>query len=107
MTFGQELFLFGLIAPIVGMLWILVFKKRVSASMRLPKAKHVRATFAGVVEVESRLAQPSKWLLLIGLAFVIVALARPRWGEVYAEVFQRSREVIIAMDLSKITSRER
>ena len=65
------------------------------------KPSVVRATFAGVAEVESRLAQPSKWLFLIGLAFVIIALARPRWGEVYAEVFQRSREVIIAMDLSK------
>ena len=101
MTFGQELFLFGLIAPIVGMLWILVFKKRASASSQLPKAKRVRATFAGVAEIESRLARPSKWLFLIGLAFVIIALARPRWGEVYTEVFQRSREVIIATDLSK------
>ena len=27
MTFGQELFLFGLISPIAGVLWILVFKK--------------------------------------------------------------------------------
>ena len=103
MSFGQELSLFGLIVPIAGMLWILVFKKRYSVTNKLPKAKRVRATFAGVAEVESRLAQPSKWLFLVGLAFVIVALARPRWGEVYTEVFQRSREVIIAMDLSKLT----
>ena len=80
MTFGQELFLFGLISPIAGVLWILVFKKRASASTRLPKAKRVRATFAGVAEVESRLAQPAKWLFLIGLALVIIALARPRLG---------------------------
>ena len=65
----------------------------------MPKAKRVRATFAGVAEVESRLAQPAS-AFLIGLALVIIALAR-QLGEVYAEVFQRSREVIIAMDLSK------
>jgi len=101
MTFGQELFLFGLIVPIVGMLWIIVFKNRTASINQLPKAKRVRATFAGVSEIESRLARPSKWLFLIGLMLVIIALARPRWGEVYTEVFQRSREVIIAMDLSK------
>lgn len=101
MTFGQELFLFGLIVPIIGMLWIIVFKKRTDSANQLPKAKRVRATFAGVSEIESRLARPSKWLFLVGLTLVIIALARPRWGEVYTEVFQRSREVIIAMDLSK------
>ncbi|MBT7866226.1 MAG: VWA domain-containing protein [Opitutales bacterium] len=65
------------------------------------KAKRVQATFAGVSEIGSHLSQPSKWLFLIGLIFVIIALARPRWGEVHKEVFKRSREVIIAMDLSK------
>ena len=101
MSFAEELYLFALAIPIVGMLATLVFKRRAQSLGERSKAKRVQATFAGVSEIQSRLSQPSKWLFLIGLVFVIVALARPRWGEVHKEVFQRSREVIIAMDLSK------
>lgn len=101
MTFGQELYLFALAIPLIGILATIVFKKRSVTSSSLSKARRVKATFAGVSEIESRLSQPSKWLFLIGLIFVIIALARPRWGEIHKEVFKRSREVIIAMDLSK------
>jgi len=83
------------------MMGTLFFRKRAQSIGDRAKAKRVQATFAGVSEIQSKLSQPSKWLFLVGLVFVIVALARPRWGEVHKEVFQRSREVIIAMDLSK------
>jgi len=101
MSFEQELYLFALAIPLIGILATLVFRKRVRSRNKLTKAKRVQATFAGVFEIESHLAQPSKWLFLIGLVFVIFALARPHWGEVHKQVFKRSREVIIAMDLSK------
>jgi len=100
-SFAQELYLFALAIPIVGMMGTLFFRKRAQSIGDRAKAKRVQATFAGVSEIQSKLSQPSKWLFLVGLVFVIVALARPRWGEVHKEVFQRSREVIIAMDLSK------
>ena len=70
MTFGQELSLFGLIVPIAGMLWILVFKKRYSVTNKLPKAKRVRATFAGVAEV-ARIRQ----VVLVILATVATFIA--------------------------------
>ena len=101
MSFANELYLFALAIPIVGMLATLGFRRRAQSQGERVKAKRVQATFAGVFEIQSKLSQPSKWLFLIGLCFVIIALARPRWGEVHKEVFQRSREVIIAMDLSK------
>jgi Ca-activated chloride channel family protein len=44
--------------------------------------------------------RPRIWLWF-GLAFCIVALARPQWGVVEEQVFDQSREVIIALDLSK------
>ncbi len=44
--------------------------------------------------------RPRIWLWF-GLAFGIVALARPQWGVVEEQVFDQSREVIIALDLSK------
>ncbi len=40
-------------------------------------------------------------LLWFGLAFGIVALARPQWGRVEEPVFDQSREIIIALDLSR------
>ncbi len=101
MSFGQELYLFALAIPLVGILATLVFRKRKVAFSARSKMKRVKATFAGVSEIQSQLSQPSKWLFLAGLVLVIVALARPQWGEIHTEVFKRSREVIIAMDLSK------
>ncbi|HKB56578.1 MAG TPA: VWA domain-containing protein [Lacunisphaera sp.] len=44
--------------------------------------------------------RPRIWLWF-GLALCIVALARPQWGTVEEQVFDQSREVIIAVDLSK------
>ena len=44
--------------------------------------------------------RPRLWLWF-GLALCIVALARPQWGVVEEQVFDQSREVIIAVDLSR------
>ncbi len=44
--------------------------------------------------------RPRIWLWF-GLAFCIVALARPQWGTAEEQVFDQSREVLIAVDLSK------
>lgn len=44
--------------------------------------------------------RPRIWLWF-GLAFGIVALARPQWGVIEEQVFDQSREVLIAVDLSK------
>ena len=102
MTFGQELYLFALAIPLIGILATIVFRKRIRSLSKRTKAKRVQATFAGVSEIGSHLSQPSKWLFLIGLLFVIIALGRPRWGEVHKEVFKRSREVIIAFDVISV-----
>src|SRR3954465_10796422 len=39
--------------------------------------------------------------LWFGLALCIIALARPQWGVVEEQVFDQSREVLIAVDLSR------
>ena len=44
--------------------------------------------------------RPRIWLWF-GLAFGIVALAHPQWGVIEEQVFDQSREVLIAVDLSK------
>lgn len=44
--------------------------------------------------------RPRLWLWF-GLALCVVALARPQWGVVEEQVFDQSREVLIAVDLSR------
>ncbi len=44
--------------------------------------------------------RPRIWLWF-GLALCLIALARPQWGVVEEQVFDQSREVIIAVDLSR------
>ena len=44
--------------------------------------------------------RPRVWLWF-GLALCIIALARPQWGVIEEKVFDQSREVLIAVDLSK------
>ncbi len=44
--------------------------------------------------------RPRLWLWF-GLALCVVALARPQWGVIEEQVFDQSREVLIAVDLSK------
>jgi Ca-activated chloride channel family protein len=39
--------------------------------------------------------------LHVGLALAIVALARPQWGRVEEQVFDQSREILLALDLSR------
>jgi Ca-activated chloride channel family protein len=45
-------------------------------------------------------SRPRIWLWF-GLALCIVALARPQWGVIEEQVFDQSREVLIAVDLSR------
>ncbi len=44
--------------------------------------------------------RPRLWLWF-GLALCIIALARPQWGIIEEKVFDQSREVLIAVDLSR------
>jgi Ca-activated chloride channel family protein len=44
--------------------------------------------------------RPRLWLCL-GLALAIVALARPQWGRIEEPVFDQSREILLAIDLSR------
>jgi len=42
-----------------------------------------------------------RWRLWLGLIFAIVAFARPQWGRLEEPSFDQSREIIIALDLSR------
>jgi Ca-activated chloride channel homolog len=63
----------------------------------------VRRLWAGPSGFSSAAATRSRrrWLLWLGMIAVIVAAARPQWGRVEEQTFDQSREVLIALDLSR------
>jgi Ca-activated chloride channel family protein len=42
-----------------------------------------------------------RWRLWLGLALTVVAFARPQWGRLEEPSFDQSREIVIALDLSR------
>ena len=39
--------------------------------------------------------------MLLGVAFLIIALARPQWGFTWQEATQRGLDIVVAIDTSK------
>ena len=102
MSFHSPHLLWLLVPLVLLFSWELA---RHSARTATPWPKIARA-WAGAFQVSlgtqhtTAETRPRLWLWF-GLAFCIVALARPQWGLVEEKVFDQSREVLIALDLSR------
>ena len=107
MTFLYPHLLWLLAIPALLALLGLVRRVRVSAAAH-PKILRATArartlhldpaTPAFQSKIENR---KSKIFLILGLALAILALARPQWGRIEVPVFDQSREILIALDLSR------
>jgi len=102
MSFHSPHLLWLLVPLILLFSWELA---RHTARAAAPWPKIARA-WAGAFQVSLGSAhttaenRPRLWLWF-GLALCVVALARPQWGVVEEKVFDQSREVLIAVDLSR------
>lgn len=102
MSFAWPHLLWLLALPLALVVWDL--RRRASAATA-PHPKILRAE-AGHHHLALAAGQPSVarrgrlWLAL-GLALAFVALARPQWGRIEEPVFDQSREIVIAIDLSR------
>ena len=102
MSFHSPHLLWLLVPLVLLFSWELA---RHSARAAVPWPKIARA-WAGAFQVSlgarhtTAETRPRLWLWF-GLAFCIVALGRPQWGVVEEKVFDQSREVLIALDLSR------
>ena len=102
MSFAWPHLLFWLILPVGFLLWELFHRVKVGTSFHPkilegeagPGTLHLRGTGA------KRRQRARLWLWL-GLMFAVVALARPQWGRIEDPVFDQSREILIAVDLSR------
>lgn len=101
MSWGHEEFLWGLCFPALLLVWSIFHRSRASARSKGSQAQWATAGFGGITEAKRSGLGPPKGLLCTSLAFLVVALAQPRWGSQTQVTYERSREVIIAMDLSK------
>lgn len=105
MTFAWPHLLWLLFLPVALLAWELQHRRR-NASLVRPKILRAEAgarSFRiseftrGATTPGSR---PRVWLC-VGLALATVALSRPQWGRIEEPVFDQSREILLAIDLSR------
>lgn len=73
---------------------------RGAASAAWPRVRRLWAGPHGFTE--AAVTKPHRrWLLWLGMILVIVAAARPQWGRIEEQTFDQSREVLLALDLSR------
>jgi Ca-activated chloride channel family protein len=106
MNFAWPFLLWLLLVPAGLLAWELTHRRR-AAGVPHPKILQAEAgtnslklsTFA-YSAAPARQARPRVWLCC-GLALAVVALARPQWGRIEEPVFDQSREILLAIDLSR------
>ncbi|MFT4047853.1 MAG: VWA domain-containing protein, partial [Solimonas sp.] len=99
MSWGAPLFLFALVVP-AAVVPLMLRHLRGAVPPRWPAMQRVAVSGNRIRGAVRRRAVPAV-LTLLAIALAIVALARPRWGEQDVDAFTSSREVMIALDLSR------
>ncbi|MEZ5405872.1 MAG: VWA domain-containing protein [Verrucomicrobiia bacterium] len=103
MRWESPIWLVGLALVILAFIWDCL---RVALNQSGEKWPHIKRLWAGrngwLEPKKGSAARSSRrYFFWIGLGLVMVALARPQWGRVEQVMFDRSRDVLIALDLSR------
>jgi len=90
------------LVPLAPLLAWLVFRSKggKGGAVNLPRVLRRWAGARAVTDRPSAKRRATGLWLGLGSALVLVALARPQWGNLEEVVFDQSREVLIALDLS-------
>ncbi len=101
MNFEYPFVLLGV--PLVAIGVALAFSRsgRANPARRLQRATSLWAGPSGVSDRPRRVTSTRGIALVLGSVFVLASLARPQWGAEEEVVFDQSREVVIALDLSR------
>ncbi len=104
MTFASPELLWLLLAPVTLLIWELTHRRRTAATSR---PKILRAE-AGAHSLNLKLTSTTtasatrvRYWLFAGTSLVLLALARPQYGRLEEPVFDQSREILLAIDLSR------
>lgn len=102
MTWGMPMWLLGVPVSLVGLIWGLVYHWRRRAGGAWSGMKAVSVDGGRLREMAHGMRPPGRLIFFwLGMVFLSVALARPQIGWVELPRFEQSREVIVALDLSK------
>lgn len=105
MTFAWPIVLWLLLVPAGFLVWELTHRRR-TANFTRPKILRAEAGSHSVTLSPQSASSPGsasrvRYWLFAGLCLAIVALARPQYGKLEEPVFDQSREILLAVDLSK------
>jgi Ca-activated chloride channel family protein len=104
MTFALPHLLWLLALPAALLVWEIARTRRLG-EFHHPKILRAEAGLRSVSLSEDGPAKgPAtrrRYLLCAGIALSVVALARPQWGRIDEPVFDQSRDIVIALDLSR------
>jgi Ca-activated chloride channel family protein len=95
--------LWGLALPLLLLIWDLSHARRTAALSR-PKILRAEASGGSLrlsTEGGATRTRPARYFLFTGLCLGVLAVARPQWGSTNETVFDQSREIVIAIDLSR------
>jgi len=102
MTWGMPLWLLGVPVSLIALIWGVVSHWRRSAAGEGSGMKAVSVDSGRLREMVNGLRPPGRLIFFwLGMAFLAIAMARPQVGWVELPRFEQSREVIVALDLSK------
>ena len=91
MRFANPIFLIlAAIVPVVGLFWAFLRARREKALTRI--TLNVPKSSAGGLQMT---------LVVAGLALALFAAARPQWGRTTEKIVERSRNVVVAIDVSR------
>ena len=91
-----------LLVPLVPLASWLIFRGKAGQSgvLKLPKVMRRWAGARAVVDRPGATRRRGGFWLAAGVMLALMALARPQYGQLEETVFDQSREVLLALDLS-------
>lgn len=81
--------------------WLLFRRREAAGDAGLPNVARRWADRLGLHAATPLTARRAGVALALGAVLALLALARPQWGEIPEQTVSRSREVMIALDLSR------
>ena len=99
MSWGAPWWLLALILPLLGAMGI-VRLMRAAPRLRWHAIKRVAIAGQRLRPAQSRPRRPA-FITLLAITLALIAVAKPRWGEQNQESYTHTREVMIALDLSR------
>ena len=100
MSWQHPLVLLLVPAALIGA-WLLFRRRDVAGDVGLPHVARRWADRLGLHAAAPFAARRAGLALALAATMALVALARPQWGEIPEQTVSRSREVMIALDLSR------